>query len=135
MGFTKVLYSSIITAILLLVSTLASPSFSIPSNDQIHAVYALPESGCIAYDAATVTITVSCKSPVSLTDIYEQLGGDGNKALYKDRDNNNDGVWLLNAGITIDKGAVLDIDSKDDVKWLKIIEMEQLRILYMYQVV
>jgi poly(beta-D-mannuronate) C5 epimerase len=121
MGFTKVLYSSIITAILLLVSTLASPSFSIPSNDQIHAVYALPESGCIAYDTATVTITVSCKSPVSLTDIYEQLGGDGNKALYKDRDNNNDGVWLLNAGITIDKGAVLDIDSKDDVKWLKII--------------
>ena len=118
---TKVLYVGIITAILLIVSTFAFPSFSIPSNEQIQTAYALPESGCIAYDAATLTITVSCKSPVSLTDIYEQLGGAENKALYKDPDNNNNnGVWLLNANVTIQPGSTLNIDSKD-TKWLKII--------------
>ena len=105
----------------MILSTFAFPSFSIPSNEQIQTAYALPESGCIAYDAATLTITVSCKSPVSLTDIYEQLGGAENKALYKDPDNNNnDGVWLLNANVTIQPGSTLNIDSKD-TKWLKII--------------
>jgi poly(beta-D-mannuronate) C5 epimerase len=63
---------------------------------------------------------VSCKSPVSLTDIYEQLGGAENKALYKDPDNNNNGVWLLNANVTIQPGSTLNIDSKD-ATWLKII--------------
>jgi parallel beta-helix repeat protein len=60
---------------------------------------------------------LSCSSPVSLTDIYEQLGA-GNSALYKDP--NNDGVWLLNANVTILAGSTLNIDSKD-TKWLKII--------------
>jgi poly(beta-D-mannuronate) C5 epimerase len=121
---TKVLlHSSITTAILLVVSTLAFPSLSVPSNDQIRPAYALPESGCITYDPSTLTITVSCKSPVSLTDIYDQLGGAENKALYKDPDNNsnnNDGVWLLNANVTIQPGSTLNIDSKD-TKWLKIV--------------
>src|SRR2546425_5901530 len=90
---TKVIYAGITTAIVLILSTFAFPSFSIPSNEQIQTAYALPESGCIAYDAATLTITVSCKSPVNLTDIYEQLGAE-NKALYKDPGNN--GVWELN---------------------------------------
>ena len=40
-------------------------------------------------------------------------------ALYKDP-NNNDGVWLLNANVTIQPGSTLNIDSKD-TKWLKII--------------
>ncbi len=85
-------YAGITTAIVLILSTFAFPSFSIPSNEQIQTAYGLPESGCIAYDAATLTITVSCKSPVSLTDIYEQLGGAENKALYKDPDNNNNNM-------------------------------------------
>ena len=78
---TKVLYVSITTAILLIFSTFAFASLAIPSNEQIQPAYALPESGCIAYDATTLTITVSCRSPVSLTDIYEQLGGAGNKCF------------------------------------------------------
>jgi hypothetical protein len=109
-------YAGITTAIVLILSTFAFASFSIPSNEQIQTAYALPESGCIAYDAATLTITVSCKSPVSLTDIYEQLGGAENKALYKDPDNNN-GVWLLNANVTIQPGSTLNIDSLDSCRW------------------
>jgi hypothetical protein len=53
-------YAGITTAIVLILSTFAFASFSIPSNEQIQTAYALPESGCIAYDAATLTITVSC---------------------------------------------------------------------------
>jgi mannuronan 5-epimerase len=114
----KVLYAGIATAIVLIFSTFAFASLSIPSNDQIRPAYALPESGCITYDPSALTITVSCASPVSLTDIYEQLGGAGNSALNKDP--NNDGVWLLNANVTILAGSTLNIDSKD-TKWLKII--------------
>jgi poly(beta-D-mannuronate) C5 epimerase len=116
---TNVLYASVTTAILLIFSTFAFASLSIPSNEQqIRPAYALPESGCITHDPTTLTITVSCSAPVSLTDIYEQLGGAENKALYKDP--NNDGVWLLNANVTIQSGSIVNIDSRD-TKWLKIV--------------
>ena len=69
---------------------------------------------CISYDPSNKIITIKCKS-ATLTDIDNQLSDDG----ILDRQINN-GVWLLNAGILVDKGSVLRIDSKD-VKWLKII--------------
>jgi poly(beta-D-mannuronate) C5 epimerase len=118
---TTVRYAGITIAMMLILSTFAFASFSIPVGEQqILAAYAIAESGYIVYDPTTLTITVSCASPVSLTDIYEQLGA-GNKALYKDaNNNNNDGVWLLNANVTILAGSTLNIDSKD-TKWLKII--------------
>ena len=116
--FDKSIVCNITTGILLIVSIFVFPTFSIPVGEQqIQAAYGIPGSGCITYDATTLTITVSCKSPVSLTDIYEQLGA-GNNALYKDP--NNDGVWLLNANVTIQSGSTLNIDSKD-TKWLKIV--------------
>jgi poly(beta-D-mannuronate) C5 epimerase len=115
------LYASITTAILLIFSTFAFASLSISSDEQqIRPAYALAESGCITYDPSALMITVSCASPVSLTDIYEQLGGAENKALYKDPDNNNNGVWLLNANVTIQSGSTLNVDSKD-TRWLKIV--------------
>jgi mannuronan 5-epimerase len=73
-----------------------------------------PSESCVSYDPPNRTITIKCQS-ASLTDIHNQLNDDN--VLNKQAD----GVWLLNAGIMIDKGAVLNIDSKDDVKWLKII--------------
>jgi parallel beta-helix repeat protein len=69
---------------------------------------------CLSYDPSNKIITIKCKS-ATLTDIDNQLNDDS----ILDRQANN-GVWLLNAGILVDKGAVLKIDSKD-VKWLKII--------------
>ncbi|MGC2385112.1 MAG: right-handed parallel beta-helix repeat-containing protein, partial [Nitrososphaeraceae archaeon] len=81
-------------------SAIAAPS---PSNEN-----------CISYDPSNRIITIKCKS-TTLTDIDNQLNDDS----ILDRQANN-GVWLLSAGILVDKGAVLNIDSKD-VKWLKII--------------
>src|SRR6188472_4195876 len=115
---TTVRYAGITIAMILILSTFAFPSFSIPIGELQIAAYSSAESGCIVYNPTTLTITVSCSSPVSLTDIYEQLGRAGNNALYKDP--NNDGVWLLNANVTILAGSTLNIDSKD-TKWLKIV--------------
>jgi hypothetical protein len=67
-------YAGITIAMILILSTFAFPSFSIPVGELQIAAYAITESGCIVYNPTTLTITVSCSSPVSLTDIYEQLG-------------------------------------------------------------
>jgi poly(beta-D-mannuronate) C5 epimerase len=116
---TTVRYAGVTIAIILILSTFAFGSFSIQvGQQQIKAAYAIAKSGCIVYDPTTLTITVSCAFPVRLSDIYQQLGAENN-ALYKDPDN-NDGVWLLNANVTIKAGSTLNIDSKD-TKWLKII--------------
>jgi mannuronan 5-epimerase len=73
-----------------------------------------PDENCISYEPSNRIITIRCKS-ATLTDIDNQLNNDS----ILDKQPNN-GVWLLNAGIIVDEGAVLNIDSKD-VKWLKII--------------
>jgi mannuronan 5-epimerase len=73
-----------------------------------------PNEECVSYDPSNRKITIRCKS-TTLTDIDNQL----NDESILDKQPNN-GVWLLNAGIIVDEGAVLNIDSKD-VKWLKII--------------
>jgi len=70
-------------------------------------------SSCITYDSTARLITISCQS-VSLSDIYNQINNHG--VL----DKQPQGVWILNAGIVIDKGAFLHIDS-NDTKWLKIV--------------
>ena len=117
---TTVRYFGITIALILVLSTFAFPSFSVPIGElQILSVaYAKAESGCIVYNHKTLMITVSCSSPVSLIDIYKLLGGAGNSALYKSP--KDDGVWILNANVTILSGSTLNIDSKD-TKWLKII--------------
>ena len=68
---------------------------------------------CISYDSSGRIITIGCKS-ASLTDIDNQLNDDS--VLDKQAD----GVWLLNAGITIANDATFIVDSKDTT-WLKII--------------
>jgi poly(beta-D-mannuronate) C5 epimerase len=71
---------------------------------------------CITYDPLERSIRVSCKSTY-LSDIEHQLKiEDGDDIL----DKKEDGIWLLNGGLIIEKGAALTIDSKD-TKWLKII--------------
>ncbi|HET6799875.1 MAG TPA: hypothetical protein VFH25_04860, partial [Nitrososphaeraceae archaeon] len=69
---------------------------------------------CITYDPSTDFITVTCNS-ATLTDIDNQLNG--NTILDKEQSNN--GVWLLNAGIVVADKATLYINSTDTT-WLKI---------------
>jgi mannuronan 5-epimerase len=75
----------------------------------------LPVSGCINYDSSQRTVIISCAS-ANLSDIYNQLHD--NNILSKE--SSNDNTWLLNAGLTIQKGSVFYINSTD-TNWLKII--------------
>src|SRR5712692_4601895 len=70
--------------------------------------------GCINYNPSTRTITVSCSSPTSLTDIDNKLRD--TTVLAKQ---SPDGIWYLRANIVVAKGATFSIDSTD-TRWLKI---------------
>jgi mannuronan 5-epimerase len=72
-------------------------------------------SNCITYDPKEKMITVSCKS-ANLTDINNQVKDP--KILLKE--DNNNSIWVLNAGIVISKNATLYLNSTD-TSWLKII--------------
>ena len=76
----------------------------------------ISDPNCISYDPSIRSIKITCKY-AHLSDIEHQLKiEDGADIVAK----TEDGTWLLNAGLIIEKGAVLTIDSKD-TKWLKII--------------
>src|SRR6476661_11296536 len=65
-------------------------------------------NGCISYDSVRRMITVSCRS-ATLTDIYNQL----NDPAVLNKEQQHNGVWLLNANLTINKGATLTIEPTD----------------------
>jgi len=74
---------------------------------------------CVKYDNTKLMIIVSCKT-ATLTDLYNQL----NNRTILDKQQPNSGVWLLNANMTINPGATLNIDPKDTT-WLKIVSDEK----------
>jgi mannuronan 5-epimerase len=73
----------------------------------------LSSLSCVRYDPSEKIINVNC-GHTNLTSINNQLN---DPALL--RREAAGGVWLLDAGITIQKGATFSIDSAD-VTWLKI---------------
>jgi parallel beta-helix repeat protein len=73
------------------------------------------ESSCVTYDPSEEIISITCKG-ANLSGVYNQLK-DPN-LLRKEV--GSDEVWLLNAGIVIEKDATLFINSTD-TSWLKII--------------
>jgi len=78
---------------------------------------------CVKYDSLKKLIHISCKS-IHLNDIYKSikntsiLGRENNTGINTSL--SNDKVWILNAGITIEKNGELVIDSTD-TSWLKIV--------------
>jgi mannuronan 5-epimerase len=74
-------------------------------------------NACVKYDETKRLITVSCKT-TTLSDIYNQINN--SDVLSKQQQ----GVWLLNANVTIEKGSTLTIDPKDTT-WLKILADEK----------
>jgi hypothetical protein len=78
----------------------------------------LKSNSCITYNEQQKSIIVSCKS-ATLSDVYNQLKNPN--ILNKQP---NGGIWLLNANITINPGATLNIDPSDTT-WLKIISDEK----------
>ncbi len=94
---------------------------------------------CVTYKADVNLIQIFCESAY-LTDVAKQLNdtsilGRENQISVKndsngDRLNNTDNsnkIWILNAGIEIEKGAALIIDSSD-TSWLKMVATPTLQL-------
>ena len=80
-------------------------------------------SECVQYEAKQKLIHINCKS-IHLSDINEHLN---NASILRSESNDstnevtsNGKVWVLNAGIVIEKGGELIIDSSD-TSWLKLV--------------
>lgn len=98
----------------LLIMALAVVVMSI-SNNWILA-QEIDENSCISYstDSDRNTISISCSQDVNISDIYNTLQ---NPEILEKEDN---GIWILDSRIVVEKGATLVIDSKD-TSWLKIL--------------
>jgi parallel beta-helix repeat protein len=72
---------------------------------------------CITYNSRDNVIIIDCGS-ANLTGVYNHLHK--SSILHKEFDHKDDKIWLLNANLTIGKGATLYINSTDTA-WLKII--------------
>jgi mannuronan 5-epimerase len=104
--------------VLIFLSSLLVILGQIDSSKEVKAQQGAPTTNnisCISYDPVRRLITVSCQS-ATLTDIYNQLQNPD----ILNKDPQQQGVWLLNANITIDKGSTLTIDPTDTT-WLKIL--------------
>src|ERR687895_1237169 len=97
--------SMFIVVVVVVVALSSSPFSNIQSVDAVT---------CITYDPSTNFITVTCNS-ATLTDIDNQL----NDNTILDKEQSDNGVWLLNAGIVVADKATLYINSTDTT-WLKI---------------
>jgi mannuronan 5-epimerase len=118
-------FTALIEVLLILIFLLAPAGIAgVSPNESAQNILASPQvTGCIEYDSIQKLIEVRCEF-VHLTDIYNSLRNptvlevehDGNGFIGG---NNHSKVWILNAGIVIDKESSLIIDSTD-TSWLKI---------------
>jgi mannuronan 5-epimerase len=79
-------------------------------------------ANCIKYDSLQKLIHISCKS-IHLNDIYKSIKNTSILDIENSTGNaspSNGKVWILNAGIMIEKNGELVIDSSD-TSWLKIV--------------
>jgi mannuronan 5-epimerase len=97
-------------------------SLSSSSSSSIKSRSIPSPSSCIGYNNSEKVIEITCVS-ATLTDVYTQLNNVnilGKETSIVSNGNNSSKIWLLNAGLLIDKGSTLYINSTD-TKWLKII--------------
>jgi mannuronan 5-epimerase len=92
-------------ALLLFPTSTDNFSFSTEDTDRL--------STCITYDIDENVITITCNQ-ANLTDIDNEIRNPD--ILHKE---STDGIWLLNAGMVIEQGATLYVNSTD-TSWLKI---------------
>lgn len=112
-------------------------SLSIFLNEQIHEfdhAFAIDDL-CITFDSKTRLISISCKI-ARLSDIDRQLNNASIMRLehrpFEPKVNpssnpDNKNIWILNAGIVIQKNATLVIDSKD-TSWLKMVPVATMQL-------
>jgi parallel beta-helix repeat protein len=88
------------------------------SSDTVEGSLDPAQNQCVEYDSVQKLIQIKCES-IHLTDIYNSLRNPAVLGLEGDISENQAKVWILNAGIVVDKESSLIIDSSD-TSWLKI---------------
>jgi mannuronan 5-epimerase len=101
-----ILFSTVILTIFSITMLL-----SLPKN--ILAV----ENSCISYNSIENEISIACQH-ADFIDIVNSLQSPS--ILQRESNNFNEKNWILNAGISVEKNATLNIDS-NDVTWIKIV--------------
>ena len=111
-------YIAIIASLFLPVLLLSHGGYINLLSNTVEGVSESNQNQCIEYNSIQKLILIKCGS-IHLTDIYNALYD--STVLKVDKGNEKTGtkVWILNAGIIIDKGSTLMIDSSD-TSWLKI---------------
>ena len=117
--------SAIFLTIVLLAGIFAlyiSPSFITVELQAQKEESEIEEEKCISYNKSEKLISISCKY-ADFADISKQITDP--KILKRESTitttnttDNNEKIWLLNAGISVEKDATLNIDS-GEVTWLK----------------
>ncbi len=87
----------------------------------VYAISSSSSSDCINYDSSKRVITVFCSS-ANLEKIYNQINNNDILSIQQKQQSTTgkNNIWLLNAGLTIQKGSIFYINSSD-TKWLKIV--------------
>lgn len=111
-------FSSIIEVLLLPILLLGPAGFTGISSNTVEGSLDSGQNQCIEYDSTQKLIEIKCES-IHLTDIYNSLRNPAVLGIEGDSDENQAKVWILNAGIVVDKESSLIIDSSD-TSWLKI---------------
>jgi poly(beta-D-mannuronate) C5 epimerase len=106
----------------LFITAIVFSTFSTNQNN-LNAEEFSKRANCIEYDSEQRLINVRCKR-VQLTDIYNKVGNSSILAKENTADDKVDirhsNVWILRAGIVVEKEGGLIIDS-NDTSWLKIV--------------
>jgi aldose sugar dehydrogenase len=120
--------STIFLTIVLLAGIFAlyiSPSFITVEVQTQKEESEIEEEKCISYNKSEKLISITCKY-ADFTDVTREitdpkiLKHESTITTSTNTTENNEKVWLLNAGIIVEKDATLNIDS-NNVTWLKII--------------
>ena len=111
-------YITIIETLFLPLLLFSHGGFANLSSSSVEGTLDSKQNQCIEYDSTQKLIQIKCKS-IHLTDIHNTLNDP--TVLKMDKENGETGakIWILSAGIVIDKDSRLIIDSSD-TSWLKI---------------
>jgi mannuronan 5-epimerase len=116
---------AILSALLMIFSFVPIILYYVPKYQEAMAqADTTASSSCINYDQSARLIIVTCAS-ANLSDVYNELKDPSILDIQKQRDSDSsfsptNNVWLLNANLTISKGATFYVNSTD-TSWLKII--------------
>jgi parallel beta-helix repeat protein len=113
-------YITIIETLFLLLPLLlfSHGGFANLSSNTVEGTLDSEQNQCIDYDSTQKLIQIKCNS-IHLTDIYNTLDDPTVLRTEKDNGETDAKIWILSAGIVIDKDSSLIIDSSD-TSWLKI---------------